>query len=245
MLFFFLGCNDNPTAQQFMAAYRKLLLHNEVVSMESANCLNDITKTLYVSSGAKNKSKFPNQAELELLSNFDFENQIDYYEDVGKEVNSLKQHSMAYMASLVENAVLRKMINKVGNCCSACLNVFLENEITDDSFIEYKEQISNILPPCNSTIRLMETVDMLLNNYSSQNASLTSTLTHIMRKIDISKFYDKSSFDDHDHKYDLIKLVMKTYMNIKSTEACKSITKLAQGTPIRHTNLKEVHRAGQ
>lgn len=58
-----------------MGAYRKLLFHNEVVSGEGANCINDITNVLYVSSNVSAKSAISaNQAELETLSNLDFEN---------------------------------------------------------------------------------------------------------------------------------------------------------------------------
>lgn len=230
-----------------MAAYRKLLLHNEVASGKGANCLNDITKVLYVPSKTRNNSICANQTELELLSNFDFENQINF-EDAylaENDENSLKQHSVAYVASTVEKAVLKKINNKGQKRCLACMQVFLDNEITDDSFIDYRSQISDILPPCKSTIELMNAVDSLLNIYKSQNVSLNSTVTHIMQKIDKDKFYENSSFDEHDHKNEFIQLVIKTYVDIKSTETCNYITRIMQPTQIRHSYLKEIHRAGQ
>lgn len=125
-----------------MGAYRKLLLyhlHNEVVSGKGANCLNDITKVLYVASKNNISSISTDQTdcELDLLSNFDLENQIDYevvhLTENGE--NSLKQHSMAYVASSVEMTVLKKLSNKGQRRCSKCMQVLLENDITDDSFI--------------------------------------------------------------------------------------------------------------
>lgn len=230
-----------------MSAYRKLLLHNEVVSGKGANCLNDITKVLYISSKI-NCTKVTNETELEILSNFDFENKIDYQEDhltehVG---NPLKQHSLAYTGSMLETAVIKKISNRGKTSCSACIQIFLENEITDDSFIEYKSEISEILPPCRSTIELMNTIDNLLSKYKSQNVSFNSVLTHIVRKIDKDRFYQQSTFDDHDHKADFLELMIKTYMDILSVETSKTITKLSQKTQhIRHYKLKETHRAGQ
>lgn len=243
----FSGCNDNPTPQQFMGAYRKLLLHNEVVSGRGANCLNDITKVLYVPSKSKDSSICTNKAELECLSNYDFENQVDYADDHLMENNedALKQNSLAYVASILEEMVVRKTNNKGQKCCAACIQVFLENEIIDDSFIEYKSETCNILSPCKSTIKLMNTVDNLLNAYKSQKVSLNSTVTHIMLKIDKDRFYEYSSFDQHDHKHELIELIIKTYMDLKSTEACKHITEMWQKKRIRHSKLKEIHRAGQ
>lgn len=230
-----------------MAAYRKLLVHNEVVSGSGANCLNDITKVLYVPSKHNDTSKIINQDELDFLSKFDFENQIDYDDAhlMDNDENFLKQHSTAYLASVVENRVLSKMLNKGEKGCSMCINLFFENEVTDDSFIEYKSVISNILPPCKSTIELMNTVDNLLKAYGSESVSFDSMLTHIIQKINKDIFYKQSSCAQHDHRYQFIELVVKTYMDIRSIETCKTITKLSQAKLTRHFNLKETHRAGQ
>lgn len=233
-----------------MSAYRKLLLHNEVVSGKGANCLNDITKVLHISSNS-NSLKVTNNSELEQLSNFDFENHIDYDDDrliepCVKTAHSLNQHSTAYVASILETAVIKKISNKGKKSCSACMQIFLENEITDDTFTEYKSQISNILQPCKSTIDFMNTVDNLLDKYKSQTISFSAMLTHIIRKINKDRFYGQSTYDQHDHKEEFIELVIKTYMDIVSVEACKTITKMSQKTQhIRHSNLKETHRAGQ
>lgn len=49
------GYNDNPTATQFKAAYKKLLHHNEVKSSADANCVAlDDTNILTVSSRKEN-----------------------------------------------------------------------------------------------------------------------------------------------------------------------------------------------
>lgn len=230
-----------------MGAYRKLLLHNEVMSGKGANCVNDITKVLYVPAKSSKNVISINETELNLISNFDFENQIDIIDAYRMEIgeNSLKQHSMANIASELEETVLKKIMRKGKKRCSACLNIFLENEITDDSFIEYKSNISNTFPPCKSTIELMNTIDNILKIYESINVSFNSMLIHIMKSINIDRFYENSSFDEHDHKHEFIELVIKTYMDIKSTEECKRITKLSQKTPIRHDNLKNTHLAGQ
>lgn len=230
-----------------MGAYRKLLLHNEVMSGKGANCVNDITKVLYVPSKSIKNVISRNETELDLLSNFDFENHIDIEDANFMQIgdNSLKQHSLANVASVLEEAVLKKIMQKGKKRCSECLNVLLENEITDDTFIEYKSNINNTLPPCKSTIELMNTIDILLKTYDSINVSFNSMLIHIMRIINIDRFYNNSSFEEHNHKHEFIELVIKTYMDIKSTEECKRITKLSQKTQIRHDNLKTTHLAGQ
>lgn len=244
----FPGCNDNPTAQQFEGAYRKLLLHNEVVSGKGANCLNDVTQVLYVSSKQKSVSKPINQSEVEMLANFDFENNIDHENSqlTTDEGSIFEQHSMAYLASIVEQKVLKKLNKKGSKTCSSCLQIFVENEITDNTFIQYKSENSNILPPCKSTIELFQSVENLLKIYATQNVSFAAMLLHIMQNINIDQFYKESPFgEDHNHKREFIELTIKSYMDVKSTQMCKVITILSQEKRKRHKNLKEVHRLGQ
>lgn len=95
---------------------------------------------------------------------------------------------------------------------SKCLNVFVENELTDDVFIQFKSETSGIIQPCKSTIHLIQKVDVLLEKYESLNVSFNSMLVHIIRKIDVRNLYEKSLFDEsYDHKYDLIETIIKTY----------------------------------
>lgn len=246
------GCNDNPTAQQYKSAYRKLLLHNDVISGEDANCLNDITQILEVSSGKQScKSLYPNEDELEKLANFDVENQIDdtICEDIqiiSRGPNNLQDNSTTYMAANLEQKVIRIIMRKGKSKCLECMQVFFENELTDDTFIQYKSETSDIVQPCKSTIHLIEKTDFLLGKYESLNISFNSVLSHIIRKIDISNLYEKSMFDEfHDHKYDLIDMMIRTYFDIKSANFCQHITRISQNEQIRHKYLKEIHFRGQ
>lgn len=127
------------------------------------------------------------------------------------------------------------------------MHVFLENEITDDSFIQYKSENDNIVSPCKSTIELMQYVEHILKIYETQNVSFHSILAHIMKNINVNQFFHESTFNEaHDHdKHEFIELIIKCYMDIKSTEASKLITRLSQQKLKRHSNLKEVHRLGQ
>lgn len=44
------GWNDNPTAEQFAAAFRKLLVNNDVFASNHANCIETYDSILTVSS---------------------------------------------------------------------------------------------------------------------------------------------------------------------------------------------------
>lgn len=227
------------------------MVQNEVVSGKGANCINDITKVLFVPSKKRGNRLSTNSVELNMLADIDLENQLDdvQFEDdqlVDNHEKRLKKHSMAYIASCVEENVLRKLSQKGQRACLACIQVFVENEITDDSFIKFKSGTTNILPPCKSTIELIQAVENEFKKYDSHNVSFNSMLTHIIRKINLDHFYDASIFDEeHNHKIELIQVIVHTYMNIRSTQVCKLITRMSQEKQIRHTLLKTIHFEGQ
>lgn len=225
-------------------------MHNEVISGKGANCLNDITKVLEVPSKSTNILSIANPDELEMLANFDFENEANDLED--EDIHSttidedLSQHSIAYLASVIEKKVLHALIQKGRKACSNCIQVFVENEVTDDDFIEFKSKTSNIICPCKSTIKLIENAESCINKYKSHNVTFDTMLAHIIRKLDLSTFYEQSKFDEgHNHKHELISLILKTYMDIKSTKFSKLVTRMSQKKQIRHSYLKLIHLEGQ
>lgn len=247
------GCNDNPSEQQFSAAYKKLLFQNEITSSPYSNCQNDVTKILTVPSGKKEVSKSDNQCkhDLELLANYDSENPDMEMDCLGTSDNiKLQNHARAYLASIVEFSVVRKIARRKNNKCIKCLNVFVENEIADDEFIAYKFQNGSVYQPCKSTLSIIHSVEKLLKRYESQEVSYDATVTHILRNIDICQLYQLSEFNDehdhdHEHKCDLIKLIVEAYLDKKSTYVSQLVTRLSQKKLIRHEKLKDIHIAGQ
>lgn len=234
------GCNDNPTAQQFQAAYRKLLVHNEVTCSINSNCENDITKILRVS------SRKINDFSLEREIN---EPDINFQpiEDIAGEKNSIEIHSMAYSASIVEERVTTKIRQKKKKGCRKCQHIFVENEMQSDSFITFTAKSNkNINPPCVSTVELLCKVDALLKNNETAELSFESTMIYMLKNIDISGLYPQSNFDEeHNHKQDFIKLILKVYFDLKSTQNAKVITRQNHGRMLRHMRLKDTHRSGQ
>lgn len=248
------GLNDNPNAQQFSAAYRKLLVHNEISSSNKSNCTNDITEILEVSSKREKTIVSADQEDIQTLKtineNGDVLNPSNVTTDaieVEEEYGILSQeHSKAYLASLVEADVIQRIKNKKKKGCLQCINVFSENVITTDKFIDFLSTKHAILEPCKSTLDLITTVDRMLQNFNSVNVSFESTLTYILEKIDLTEIYTSSEFGEiHDHKNEFVKLIIDVYLNIKSIRLCKLMTRLSQDKLLRHTYLKELHRAGQ
>lgn len=174
-----------------------------------------------------------------MLANFDFEYGMDcepYEVNESEETDTinvtdanqpLEENSLALMASIVEEKVIRKTSNRGKKTCPKCINVFTENELAHDDLIAFKSKTSRILPPCKSTLKLIKYAEASLKRYTSQNASFHSILTHIIGNLEPLNYYELSTFDEihtHTHLSELIREILMTYMDLKSKNYSKIIT---------------------
>lgn len=244
-LFFVLGFNDNPTAQQFEAAYRKLLIHNDVVCSKKSNVIEPGTKILTVSSNrpaAEKLVQFQVEEFDELVLNEEFEDSFH----VSQYVDDAHSHSLAYMASVLEAKIIggkRRIIK-----CEDCVGVFIENELIEDSFIRFKARKSNTMQPCRSTFEICKFVDHFVKSCEERSASYEAVVNKILRQIRFETLYTSSDFEKHSdkgHKYELIKKIVELYMHMKSIHSAKCYTLKTHDNPIRHTFRKLIHEKGQ
>lgn len=233
------GCNDNPNAQQFEAAYRKLLVKNEIESSVHSNCLNDITQILNVSSRPKPKNNQEEIAkQLEKLADIDFILRNDDDKENVPDYSTLEKHSIAYIATKVEARVISRAK------CDLCINVFFENEHINDEFINFKAKKEQVHQPCKGTMQIIHSVDSLIKRHETQEVSLEAMVSYIYRNISMDMNIYTAS-DGHGHTEDLMKLIIRSYLDIKSTHVAKIVTRNSQKQLVRHIKLKEIHRAGQ
>lgn len=138
------GFNDNPTTQQFEDAYRKLMIHNDVVCSKKSNTIDAGTKILTVSSqrpGSKKESFLLNRQELAKLDDLGEDFLLSF--DANQYMNDISNHSLAYMSHVVEKKIVfakspRRIIK-----CQHCVNIFIENELMSDKFIRFKSRKNN------------------------------------------------------------------------------------------------------
>lgn len=208
------GYNCNPNAQQFSGDYRKLLFQNEISSSNAANCQNDVTKILEVSF-VKPKQHAPDQKELDELSDCDAEDGepvFDYaYEDEncsdgetgraemrehnGEEnVKTLNDHSKAYLASILETKLIKKIEIRGKKKCERCVNVFKENATISNEFIAFLSRTKPAQQPCKSTLNVIRSAEDFLKKYESKNVSFHSIVTHVVEKIVVFPLYELSEF---------------------------------------------------
>lgn len=239
------GNNCNPNAQQFGAAYRKLLFQNEVTTSDYSNCRNDVTRILEVSSGAKKVPTSADAIELQMLAAYNDEHTREQF---GEETE-LNRHSKAFLGSELEQKVTRKITLRGRKACLNCLNILSINEKINNIFINFLSQMKRIEQPCKSTMYIIDVVDNILETYDSLDISYPSMLTYILNCLSQGPdelLYESSEFGkEHDHELDFLKLMVETYLDIKCTAVSKLVTRSSQKRLLRHHNLKEVHREGQ
>lgn len=246
------GRNDNPNPIQFEGAYRKLLIHNDVVCSKYANSIDSGTKILTVSS-AKRKVQSSNigsayvpDEDLNFLQDFEqpviFENTTD----------KLKYHSLVLVASNIEQTIIKAKAPRILIKCDQCLDVFIENEIMDDDFVRAMGKGYGQLQPCKSTFHICKFVDKFVEHCANENVSYHATVNWILQNLDFDSVYPNSSFHRHqeksrtkNHKYDLVKCVVETYLDVKSRNSAKTITLQSHDEFIRSDYTQKIHLAGQ
>lgn len=121
------GCNKNPTARQFSAAYKKLLLHHEIQDISKSKCVPlQSVPILTASSNSEKSTKFGPSA-IDAINNsltkniiFDrheLDNLEDTYPDI--QVPYLSEYSekvVAYIAGFVVYKLKKKLY------CESCIS---------------------------------------------------------------------------------------------------------------------------
>lgn len=248
------GYNNNPNVQQFEAAFRKLLVHNDIVCPKKSNCIEIGTKILTVSSYRPIKQAEDSLAleEIEIdeqicESNpeYDFDFDFDFANQLTDDAHC---HSLAFRASVLENKIMKAKKSKLLVKCEKCIDAFVENELLEDSFIRFKSKRSTIMQPCKSTFEICKFVDTFLKFSEGKAISFKASLLHILRKIPFDTLYPSSDFESHGtsgHKYDFVKQIITTYMDMKSIQTARALTLKMQKDPVRHQLTKIIQRAGQ
>jgi len=151
------GFNNNPTVAQFEAAYKSIIVHAEVKSPSSANCMAlDDTSILIVSS-TMNKTDNSQSELLNLLCSAG----TDIEED--DDIITLYQHGKFIddIVSYTAGFVVRKMTRVL--LCEICLE-----ELTSDksaSMLLDKKNRVGLITPSNDVISLCKIAEKVIRNY--------------------------------------------------------------------------------
>lgn len=269
------GHNTNPNVVQFKGAFRQIQCNSEIRAPESANCIafdafdgqmDILTPQSNVYFGSSRRPK------LDILRNEVFQtNLANQYDQILDEIGELEDiidiegieanapiidgisgASIAYAARLIE-----KKIETQTFYCDCCKFVFSENKKLADPLIYTIESKR----PCNSTFYICNLVDRFMKLYRPKcfDESAVDETTGksferdfrvlfymIFQEIDLVKVYHQSEFTGHEeHKFHLIRCIVKEYIRIKTSQISKQITLSHYDKLLRTKLTRWIHFAGQ
>ncbi|XP_008180972.1 uncharacterized protein LOC103308755 [Acyrthosiphon pisum] len=115
------GFNNNPTASQFEAAYKRLIIHTELKVSKEANCqVLDCTPILTVSSNKKIENRIGN---LDLICAEDYE-ETDTFENINY------NNELMFVDDVIQyitGFVVRKLYKQI--TCNMCLKLLSDDKM--------------------------------------------------------------------------------------------------------------------
>lgn len=207
-----LGSNNQPTEEQFISAFRKLLVNSELTSSPFSNCIDNLS-ILSVSSRKSNSTQEIQNTEEEDM-HFQNHQQIceqDYLLDV-------HQHSsIAYLAGTIEGKILKTAFFN----CKHCREVFLENEFFADFLLKGKK----VKAPCKSTVDICIVASKFIKIYQNQrNFNYNTMVNQILHNIDFDHIYKNSHEHEVGHMFYLVRFIVQEFVRMKFTYIAKNLT---------------------
>lgn len=221
------GYNNNPTARQFEAAYKRLLVHSQISGPDTGNAVNlenitiltcgssnrvTITETGQSSEESEEYASFLNKINEEIKNEFLVSNAWD--------LTIYSQDIVAYIAGYVIRS-LKKCVT-----CSTCLNL-LESNITTSLLLERKKygnlikSSQLVIEACRTSERFFRFFHATTNIFNKNIKNLYEILilnTLKMLPVSIWDYFDDHIYVDeilNDHHIQLVKLILKNYFKIR------------------------------
>ncbi|KAL3222611.1 hypothetical protein MRX96_028390 [Rhipicephalus microplus] len=178
------GYNNNPTACQFRAAYKRLLFHTEVTSSDAGNCCRDVVSILNMSSAvslAESPTAVTSHRRSSLLEPVDDEHDYTHRVDLPQSLSAVTSAVVPYIAGFVARKV--RSVTNCEECCAA-----LESSEEPD-LVRAKNRgglvapSKDVLEICSIAEKGLRVLQHECKNLKSLNTSSDSLLVHVMTAV--------------------------------------------------------------
>ncbi|KAL3186227.1 hypothetical protein MRX96_027953 [Rhipicephalus microplus] len=213
------GFNNNPTAAQFMAAYKRLLVQTEVRSSTSGNCSQDIVSILGASASATTfcatTEVTSRRCAILQPEDHDYTDRIDYPESLSTFVCSV----VPYIAGFVARKIATT------NTCELCIEAL---HGADTSLLVRQKNRGGLFYPSEDVVSLCETAEKGLRRLQASTQCLKNIHANTKQLVleILSQSLEKrwfSQLEQHlfdvdvldNHIYNLSKQVLELYIKIR------------------------------
>lgn len=252
------GHNNNPTCQQFMGSFKRILIHNELHETNTGNS-QILSKTLVFNI----KKRYSNETE-EINSSTPEWRSIEEEERVRISSHSTDDDQLVIddvnctdiafnITEYVAGYVVRSLRNKI--ICEECINLLSQSEIRVTSLICSKNRGGLIQPSCD-VHKICLICEKVLKNYLktekySTKKNIHEKLTHRVLQdcVGMNLFHGSHHILEEDpessHFVPLVKAVCKKYFNLRFRYHAKNFNDNVHVNKVRNKLCKTITFLGQ
>lgn len=232
------GCNDNPTTEQFIAGFKKIVVCNEIKCSEKSNCGDHLNLTVLSVSSRRSHSTKVSIANDFSSDTTDLERSNMILQNY--ESNDLLKMSIAWDAATIED-----QIEKLGRFeCGDCYDLFSDNDQIDELPESFASKFARL--PRKSTFDICNTAHKYVQNLAlDANYTYEAAKKDILHEYSSETAYPKTNFAGHEeHKYFIIEFITTKYIDMQATYIAKRVTLKEQKLLLRNKLRKIIHFAG-
>lgn len=251
-----LGNNDNPTVEQFCAAYRKILVCTELTTPSFANCKDSLNILQISSRSNANKNTVKPLILRVETTNDDVEKTNDQAVQFIRDTliprpineNSIdsfygSELTLSYLAGQIESKFVRQTRTNCSECAVIMKNIFEENLKSPNLHVGCAKSQT----PCESTIDICRIANKNLANHAFK---IDFDYNELKRDIEGDlfgiHFYPETDFSHNlQHKIDLIDFIADEIIRNRANQIAKNLTLNEHKKLVRRQNVKATHFAGE
>lgn len=240
------GFNNNPTAKQFKAAYKRLLCHTEIVSSKNANCLSlDDTNILNVSSAINKHAQNINLSSYSDCNPAELDEEVPIdlasYSKLGKFVEDV----VGYIAGFVVKSLSKKIK------CDYCVEELIKNPAASPLLL--KKNRGGLKIPGNDVVRICRLGEKSFRRLQAENKlklkhAMQISINYSIAQIESNIFPNLEHIINQipleNHRTFLIKAILFEYLKIRFYHFGKIATETLQQKKVRSINSKKTLLAG-
>jgi len=209
--------NNNPTCREFKAAYKRIIIHNEVVGSVFVNySMLEYTKHLSVDT-----SKCEKNLMFNLNSHWLPERHLDDHDYFETYINMTK-YNMEDTCHYIAGFVVKKLLKKVD--CQSCQNSLIKPGYDNENSLTSLKNRGELIIPSKSVKTICEEVKRIFRAHEPIYFSNTRNKLYLLNKLKSSLYKTNntclfncqsqtSALDTHQNK--LINLIAVTYVDIR------------------------------